>query len=268
MKRVRIDEFKKAMCKLFCIFVQIYKMHRLILGLLPLFFISISCKKKVPEGILPQDDMVELMTDVHILDGYISNIPVDSAKKVIDPLYEELFAKYGLDSTSFNKNVNYYFGDPKLTVKTYDQVVKSLEKKERNFYSTDSLQNAISQDSIRRVTQLQNNASIMTNMIMNAKADTSELTIAERTRRFYQPVGLMPFWEKNIFEKRGSETIGDSPVPTIQQPNLETVPDTLQPLPNPNELKPLERIDTVPFNPRNQQLKPVRRPRERPAVVQ
>ncbi|WP_138092901.1 hypothetical protein [Sphingobacterium daejeonense] len=69
-------------------------------------------------------------------------------------------------------------------------------------------------------------------------------------------------------KKRGSETIGDSPVPTIQQPNLETVPDTLQPLPNPNELTPLEKIDTVPFNPRNQKLKPLRRPRERPAVVQ
>ncbi|VTQ02327.1 DUF4296 domain-containing protein [Sphingobacterium daejeonense] len=92
-------------------------MHRLILGLLPLFFISISCKKEGSRRDLPQDDMVELMTDVHILDGYISNIPVDSAKKVIDPLYEELFAKYGLDSTSFNKNVNFYFGDPKLTVK-------------------------------------------------------------------------------------------------------------------------------------------------------
>jgi len=242
-------------------------MHRLIFGLLPLFFISISCKKKVPEGILPQKEIVELMTEVHILDGYIANIPVDSAKKVIDPLYEELFSKYGLDSSSFTKNVDYYFGDPTLTVKTYDQVVKSLEKRERTYYSTDSLKNVITQDSLRRVTRLQNKMQGLNNMLMNALSDTSKLTIADRTRRFYEPVGLMSFWEKNLFVEKNISPVAKDSLQTVVTPQ-GTTGQTNPEVQTPKEIKPHELIDTLPFNRRNERLKPVRRPRERPAVVQ
>ncbi|WP_156306768.1 DUF4296 domain-containing protein [Sphingobacterium endophyticum] len=242
-------------------------MHRLILGLLPLFFISISCKKNVPEGILSQEDMVELMTEVHILDGYISNIPVDSAKKVIDPLYEQIFDKFGIDSTTFNKNVNYYFGNPALTSKTYDQVVKRLEQKERGFYSRDSLINIHTQDSVNKVTRLQNKLATVSNMIMNALADSTELTIAERTRRFYEPVGLMYYWEKNLFEKKVPV---QQPAPDLSSPPKSS--DSTQvilPVDNQGEeIKPVEQVDSIPFNRRNERLKPVKRPRERPTVVQ
>lgn len=240
-------------------------MQRLILGLLPLFFIVFSCKKQVPEGILPQEDMVELMTEVHILDGYISNIPVDSAKKVIDPLYEQLFAKFGIDSTAFNKNVNYYFGNPALTMKTYDQVVKTLEKRERSYYSQDSLKNLIMQDSMSRVTRMQVKLQTLNNMILNAKADSAELSIADRTRRFYEPVGLMRFWERNIFEKKaplGTEVPDISTLPVPENTTPETTPEEQKP----TELKPQENVDTIPFRPRNERLKPVTRPRERPIV--
>jgi len=252
------------MCKLFRIFVQIYKMHRLILGLLPLFFISISCKKQVPEGILSQQDMVELMSEVHILDGYIANIPVDSAKKVIDPLYEELFTKFGIDSSSFNKNINYYYGNPGLTVKVYDEVVKNLEKKERNFYSQDSLKNIITQDSINRVVRLQRNLEVMNNRIINAAADSSELTIAERTRRLYEPVGLMRFWEKNLLQKPENKAVAPPVVP-----NIPTVPATETPVQEmPVEMQLQEKIDTSIFQRRDENLKPVRKPRVRPMKVQ
>lgn len=240
-------------------------MQRLILGLLPLFFIVFSCKKQVPDGILPQEDMVELMTEVHILDGYISNIPVDSAKKVIDPLYEQLFAKFGIDSAKFTKNVNYYFGNPSLTVKTYDQVVKTLEKRERSYYSQDSLKNLILQDSMSRVTRMQVKLQTLNNMILNAEADSADLSIADRTRRFYEPVGLMRFWEKNILEKKapmGTETPDISTLPIPENTTPETSPEVQKP----TELKPQDNLDTIPFRHRNERLKPVTRPRERPIV--
>src|SRR5690606_41015757 len=98
-------------------------MQRLILCL-TLFFIFTACKKQLPKGIISEKEMINLLADVHILDGYISSLPADSAKKIIDPLYNELFLKYKLDSASFGQNVDYYYSDPNLTVKTYDQVIK------------------------------------------------------------------------------------------------------------------------------------------------
>lgn len=239
-------------------------MQRLILGLLPLFFISISCKKQVPEGILPQEDMVELMSEVHILDGYISNIPVDSAKKVMDPLYEQVFSKYGLDSVSFTKNVDYYFGNPDLTSKTYDQVLKNLEKKERSYISQDSLMNVRTQDSINRVTRSQMKLQTLNDMILNAQRDTGEVSIAERTRRFYEPVGLMPILGKNLYEKKQSVESVTPDISTLPIPS-ETKPDSSIQLPDPTEFKE-QKVDTIPFKRRNERLKPVTRPRERPIV--
>ena len=48
----------------------------------------------------------------------------------MDPLYNEVFAKFGLDSTSFDKNINYYYGNPKLSAVVYDKIVKNLENEE------------------------------------------------------------------------------------------------------------------------------------------
>ena len=225
------------MCKLLRIFVQIYKMHRLILVLIPLFFITIACKKQAPEGILPKEEFVELMSEVHILDGYLTNINADSAKKVIDPLYAEVFGKFGLDSVSFSRNVNYYYGDPRLTLETYDQLIKNLEGKDREFYRQDSIKSKVYQDSVGRLSRLQTQAINLQQMIGNAKSDSLKMSIAEYTRRMYAPSGLVSLWEKNLYR------MGDSAVPGA--PTSISVPTPV--LPEPEKLVPLEEPKLVPL---------------------
>lgn len=203
-------------------------MQRLILIISLLFFLFSSCKKNKPEGILSEKDFEELMTEVHILDGYIGTIPIDSARKVIDPLYSQLLEKYKLDTLSFDKNVDYYMGNPNLTVETYDKIVKNLEVQEREFYKKDSIRNAIFQDSVSRVMLLTRKMDLANQMILNAKSDSIKMTPAENTRRLYNLTGISWLWDKNmLLEPLKQETPVAQPIepmPEVEVPPASEMP--------------------------------------------
>ena len=192
--------YLEAICTLFLNFVQIYKMHRLIPFLVALFFLSVSCKKELPKGILPKEQMAELMTQVHLIDGYISNLPSDSSRKVMIPLYQQLFQQYDLDSASFTKNLDYYLGNPALTEDAYQDVLSNLEQREADYLREDSVKHAIMQDSIRRVTFFRRKIRLSEDMIERALADSLAFGPADGTRRLYEIAGLWPLWEKNILK--------------------------------------------------------------------
>ena len=86
-------------------------MRPLFLASLLLILLSLSCGEKRDGGILPESQMTELLTEVHLLDGYLQTLPIDSAQKVIDTLYSQLLSRYQLDSVSFERNVNYYYAE-------------------------------------------------------------------------------------------------------------------------------------------------------------
>lgn len=239
----------EAMFALFRKFVQIYKMHRLILGLACLFFIASGCRSERPEGILPEEVMAEMLSEVHLLDGYISNMPSDSAKKVIDPLYNQLFSKYGLDSVSFTRNVDYYLGNPISTQSTYDRVIENLEEEEKLFLRRDSLAHVVTQDSLRRVTRLTNRANLSNQMIMDVAADSVEMSIAEATKRLYENSGIQTMWEP--YTQRPST--GD-PSSADNQAEAAREPITEEPVP-------ARQPDTVSAQSRDLQFKPVVKPR-------
>lgn len=203
-------------------------MQRLILIISLLFFLFSSCKKNKPEGILSEKDFEELMTKVHILDGYIGTIPIDSARKVIDPLYNQLLEKYKLDTLSFDKNVDYYMGNPNLTAETYGNIVKNLEVQEKEFYKKDSIRNAIFQDSVSRVMMMTRKMDLANQMILNAKSDSIKMTPAENTRRLYNLTGISWLWDKNLLlEPLKQETPVAQPIepmPEVEVPPASEMP--------------------------------------------
>ncbi|WP_162305027.1 DUF4296 domain-containing protein [Sphingobacterium olei] len=157
----------------------------LVLPLIATSFLVVSCKGEGTGSQLSERKMSELMTEVHLIDGYLSTLSKDSAVKVLPVMYEEIFKKYGLDSTTFAKNLSHYMGDPNLTEKIYGDVKKKLEGYNKEIMVKDSLRNAYRQDSINRVYRLQKNVDDMRNLISNVVLDTTELTYAEYTRMFY-----------------------------------------------------------------------------------
>lgn len=135
----------------FCKFVQTYKMQRLILILIASFFLCISCTKSTPEGVLSPSKVVDLLVEVHLVDGYMNGLQIDSSRKVIDDLYGQVFAKNGIDSVAFRKNMEYYLGNPVLAKDIYTEVNKKLMAMERVYHLEDSIQNAFVTDSMQTV---------------------------------------------------------------------------------------------------------------------
>ncbi|MFD1770274.1 DUF4296 domain-containing protein [Sphingobacterium suaedae] len=223
----------------FCKFVQTYKMQRLLLVILSSFFLWIGCKKSTPKGILPQKVMVDLLTEVHLVDGYLNNLPVDSTRRIIGSLYGELFDKYKIDSTVFKQNVAYYLGDPVSSKELYAAVTKKLTDYDREFRVADSVQNARISDSIRIVqhyTKLREDAR---RLILDVHVDT--IPLSHRTYRtdFMDRAGLTV----NVYEPQATSTA----IPTVQQQQQQ------QPAPTENkELKPA----TIPQRIPRPELKP------------
>lgn len=231
-------------------------MQRLILVLSLLFFLGTSCKKSRPSGILKEEDFINLMTEVHILDGYIVSLPVDSARKVIDPLYLEILSKYDLDTASFSKNLDYYMADSKLTSSTYEGIVNKLQAEEMDFTRQDSLKNVKYQDSIATAFRQQRRTEQLQNMIMNAKADSMEMSPAEYTRRMYELTGIQYLWNRNLYTGFKVKTAHPEPVPLLMPggavPTEVIVEDTVKKEP---------QVDT-PVRARDPRFKPVTRPKK------
>jgi hypothetical protein len=81
-------------------------------------------------GIIKQDDMVKLLVDVHVVDGYLALQPNnDSLYKYGTGRYQYLFKQHHTDSAQFKKSMKYYASHDEVLVKMYEEVNKILQKK-------------------------------------------------------------------------------------------------------------------------------------------
>lgn len=138
-----------------------------------LIFVLTSCqdinRSPKPDNLIPEDKMVEVLTEISLLHGartYNRNL---MEEKGIDP-YPYLMSKYNIDSTQLVQSNNYYSENYKqyqriyhrvkarleLLMKEYDSIREVEEKMEdslRKLIRTDSLQgnepDSLKLDSIR-----------------------------------------------------------------------------------------------------------------------
>ncbi len=90
-----------------------------------------ACKSnKTPEGIINHDRMINLLTEVHIIDGRMYNVKQepDSLYKFGFGRYKALFKKYDTDSGQFRKSVKYYTTQPTELQAMYDQILINLKR--------------------------------------------------------------------------------------------------------------------------------------------
>ena len=102
---------------------------RRLLVLFFLFIFSVGCKTgSTPEGIIPEDKMVNVLTDMHLADGYTSSI-IDTT--LVITTYKSLYKTYDIDSASFKKSLEFYAKDPIRLKAMYAQVAEKLGKLEK-----------------------------------------------------------------------------------------------------------------------------------------
>lgn len=103
-------------------------MKKLVLVIISLLFLA-SCssekKKQAPEVLLSEEQMVDVMTDVQIMEGIVSYKRNSNQKtaylKTIG--YDTIFSHYGITDSIFEENIKYYNDvDPQTLIRIMDSV--------------------------------------------------------------------------------------------------------------------------------------------------
>ncbi|MBO6494795.1 DUF4296 domain-containing protein [Roseivirga sp.] len=110
------------------------------LFLLTVALFLFSCKSDdsaVPDGILTQEQMVDLLIDIRIAEGMVGSVSMglDSADAVYKALEKRIFREHGVDSASYVKSYNYYLQHPKLYLDVTDIVIDSLKARNSKQFS-------------------------------------------------------------------------------------------------------------------------------------
>ena len=92
----------------------------------------LSCKgNKAPDGIINHKRMVDLLMEVHIMDGRMYSVrqEPDSLYKYGLGKYYEVFKRFHTDTLQFRKSVQYYTTQPDEMQAMYDEILLKLKAK-------------------------------------------------------------------------------------------------------------------------------------------
>ena len=107
-------------------------MKPLILVFLMSIFIASCIRDKVPGGVMERSKMIAILTDVHLIDSYLSGSGrYDTTSQPAANYYKVVYKKFETDSSKFQESVRYYSLKPQLLDTMYHQVLQNLEKMER-----------------------------------------------------------------------------------------------------------------------------------------
>jgi hypothetical protein len=113
-----------------------------ILFFLALLFLGACIGSNVPDGIIKPDKMTNLMVDVHIVDGSISDIDIqtpDSLYKYGINRYLKVFERHHTDSLQFKKSMEYYSLHTEQLEEMYAEITQILQAKNDSINKIDSL---------------------------------------------------------------------------------------------------------------------------------
>jgi uncharacterized protein DUF4296 len=128
-------------------------MKKIIIIALTLLLVACHNEKKTPEYVIPQEDMVNIIVDIHITDGLLTlnNVRRNLAKKDTANYYDQVFENYGYTRADFDTSVYYY----SMNINDYDKIYaevlnklnemetelkqENLEKAPKNIEKVDSL---------------------------------------------------------------------------------------------------------------------------------
>lgn len=104
--------------------------------IISLFLVSCGGNDELdlPEGVAHPDQMTEVLTDVHILEAYLSYEAKGRQDTVIDTpdfreqLYRKALQKHKMDSAKFHKSLQFYNREAPLLQEIYDEVVENLSR--------------------------------------------------------------------------------------------------------------------------------------------
>jgi hypothetical protein len=85
----------------------------------------------VPKDVIPQDSMVDIMVDIHLVEGGKMGRKFMGDTLLIDDYYHKVFDKYNISKTYFDNSFRFYSSSPKDMDKVYEKVVERLNQMQK-----------------------------------------------------------------------------------------------------------------------------------------
>lgn len=112
--------------------------------------ITISGCKKTPEGIIPQEEMAQLMADVHIgeamIDFNYSAYPNDSTRKL---LKQSIYQAHNVSAEEVDTSYAWYGHHIEDYIKVYDRTIEIIQERQRNIANSNNTTLSVAGDSVK-----------------------------------------------------------------------------------------------------------------------
>lgn len=107
-------------------------MNKLYIIVLIICILSACGSGRVPDYVIPQDDMADIIVDIHLTDGLMTmtRIRKEILNKDSVNLYDEIFIKYGYTRKDFDTSVYYYSYNINQYDDIYNDVLNKLSEME------------------------------------------------------------------------------------------------------------------------------------------
>lgn len=87
-----------------------------------------TASMEIAEGILEEQQMVEIIADMHVLDAAQRAIPISGSKQVAmkDTTYAIIYAHHGTNHTEFDSSLREYARHPELMGEIMERVAEKI----------------------------------------------------------------------------------------------------------------------------------------------
>lgn len=129
-------------------------MKRLLLLFFIIIFLSACKSGDSPKGVLDKEEMIDVLTSVHLADGYATSLYTDSSRNKIAALYAAIYKKHNTDSVGIRRSLEYYSRNPAELKIMYETITKNLENLEKEQRAIEEKKQQEEQDKYNKEQQL------------------------------------------------------------------------------------------------------------------
>lgn len=126
-------------------------MKKAIIIILALFLFSCDSENKTPDYVITHDDMVNIIIDIHLTDGLLTNNKVRRklAKKDSLNYYNVILNNYGYTRADFDTSVHFYSKNIDKYDKIYEEVLNSLGEMETKLKQESAEEKKLKEESLK-----------------------------------------------------------------------------------------------------------------------
>ncbi len=92
--------------------------------------VILACQPKSEPLLIPSDDLIKALADVHIAEGALLSIRPVVKDSIRDLYYSQIYEIHGITPESFEHDIGLLKLNPKLMEKVYEKVMEELNNRE------------------------------------------------------------------------------------------------------------------------------------------